>query len=314
MTLDVGMIDAAADRIAPYVHRTPVLTSRSVDEAAGSHLHLKGEHLQKSGSFKARGAHNKLLLLTDEERERGVVAVSSGNHAAAVALAGRALGIRVDVYMPADAPAPKRHATESNGATIHFFDRADDDRDELLRQHIADHGSVPVLPFDDVDVMAGQGTVALELLDQADIDTLVVPMSGGGLMAGCATVARARRPDIRIVGVEPVTADDTRRSFVAGRRVTIEQPDTIADGLALRSPGALTFPINQRLVDDVVAVTDAQIARATLLLHERMKQVVEPSGATALAAVLERLVEGGEIGVVLSGGNIDVATLSRLPA
>lgn len=314
MTLDVGMVEAAADRIAPYVDRTPVLTSRSVDDATGQHVHLKGEHLQKSGSFKARGAHNKMLLLTEEERARGVVAVSSGNHAAAVALAGRALGVHVDVYMPADAPAPKRRATEAYGATIHFFDRVNDDRDELLLRHVAEHESVPVWPFDDYQVMAGQGTVALELLDQVEIDTLVVPMSGGGLMAGCATVARARRPHIRIVGVEPTAADDTRRSFAAGRRVTIAQPDTIADGLALRSPGALTFPINQRYVDEVVTVGETEIAAATLLLFQQAGQVVEPSGATALAAVLDGHINGGHIGVVLSGGNVDPTTLTELAA
>lgn len=312
MTLDVEMIETAAARIRPYVHRTPVLTCRSVDEAAGRRVHLKAEHLQRSGSFKARGAHNKVLLLSPDERERGVVAVSSGNHAAAVAYAGRALGVRVDVFMPADAPEPKRQATEAYGATIHDFDRANDDRDELLRQHVAEHHSIPVWPFDDYDVMAGQGTVALELLEQAEIDTLVVPMSGGGLMAGCATASRALLAEIRIVGVEPAAGDDTKLSFAAGKRVTIPQPDTIADGLALRSPGALTFPINRRLVDEVVTVTDRQIAAATLFLFERAKQVVEPSGATALAAVLEGLIEGANVGVVLSGGNVSPTALAAL--
>ena len=312
MTLTIEMIQAAAQRIAPYVERTPVLSFDVVDEAAGRHVELKAEHLQIAGSFKARGAHNKLLCLTDEERRCGVVAVSSGNHAAAVARAGHTLGIAVDVYMPVDAPAPKRRATEEYGATIHWFDRMRDDRDELLRAHVDAHGSVPVWPFDDLDVMAGQGTVALELLEQTGVDTLVVPMSGGGLMAGCATAARALRPGVRVVGVEPAVADDTQRSFAAGRRVAIDQPVTIADGLAVRMPGELTFPINLALVDEVVTVTEAQIAATTVLLHERASQIVEPSGATALAAVLDGQVAGDRVGVVLSGGNIDPETLGAL--
>ncbi len=303
--LSLDDVRGAAALIAPYVHRTPVLHCAALDELAGARLHLKAEHLQRAGAFKARGAHHKLLRLDADERRRGVVAVSSGNHATAVACAGRALGIAVDVYMPHDAPALKQRASAAYGATVHLFDRRGDDRAQLMRDHVATHGSVPVEPFDDPQVMAGQGTVALELVDQAPIDTLVVPMSGGGLMAGCAVAVKALRPWVRLVGVEPEVADDTRRSLLAGERVVIDQPATIADGLAVTAPGRLTFPINQRLVDEVVTVTEAEIARACVLLFERAKQVVEPSGAAAVADVLGGRVRGRPVGVVLSGGNVD---------
>jgi threonine dehydratase len=305
-------IDGAAARIAPFIHRTDIMRCAAIDHLAGASVHLKAEHLQRSGSFKARGAHNKLLRLGEEARDRGVVAISSGNHAAAVACAGQRLGVRVDVYMPHDAPALKQRATAAYGATIHHFDRRTDDRAELMQAHVERFGSVPVEPYDDFDVMAGQGTIAREILEQADIDTLVVPMSGGGLMAGCAVAARELRPDLRLVGVEPAAADDTFRSFAAGERITIEQPDTVADGLAVTAPGRLTFPINCDLVDSIVTVTEAEILAACVLLFERAKQVVEPSGATALAAVLGGSVDGDAVAVVLSGGNIDLAQLAGL--
>ena len=312
LTLD--HVRAAARRIGPHVHRTPVQRNATVDERAGCRVHMKAEHLQRSGSFKARGAHNKLLLLGEEERARGVVAVSSGNHAGAVACAGVRLGIPVDVYMPRDAPDLKLRATRAYGATVHLFDRDRDDRNQLMADHVATHGSVPVEPFDDHDVMAGQGTVALELLEDCDVDTVVVPMSGGGLMAGSAVAARALRPDIRIVGVEPERADDTARSFAEGRRVRIDPPTTVADGLALTQPGALTFPMNLALVDSVLTVSEEAIVATMRLLFERTKQVVEPSGATALAAVLAGLVDGDDVGVVLSGGNVDVDRFGQLVA
>lgn len=312
--LTVASIEAAAARIDPFVHRTPILHCAALDQLAGCRIHAKSEHLQRSGSFKARGAYNKLLVLGQTARAKGVVAISSGNHAAAVACAGQRLGIAVDVYMPVDAPALKRRAVIAYGATIHPFDRYHDDRAELLARHVEQHGSIAVEPYDDFDVMAGQGTVALELLEQARVDTLVVPMSGGGLMAGSAVAARAARPSIRIVGVEPTTADDTRRSFAARERVTIDQPTTIADGLAVTAPGRLTLPINLALVDEVVTVSERQIADACVLLFERAKQVVEPSGAAALAAVLAGLTGGADVGVILSGGNVDPAELASIVA
>lgn len=305
-------VRAAAERIRPHVHLTPVLRCASVDDHAGAEVHLKAEHLQRSGSFKARGAHNALLQLSDDERRRGVVAVSSGNHATAVACAGRTLGIAVDVIMPEDAPPMKLRSAAGYGARIHRFDRHRDDRAQLLAAHVDRHGSVPIEPFDDPRVMAGQGTTALELLEQADVDTLVVPMSGGGLMAGCAVAARDLRPDLRIVGVEPAGADDTARSFAAGERVRIDRPDTVADGLAITQPGALTFPITHDLVDEVVTVTDDEILDACVVLLERAKQVVEPSGAASVAAVLARRTGGRRIGVVVSGGNVDLPGLAAL--
>lgn len=305
-------VEAAAERLAPFIHWTDVLHCAAIDHVSGQRVHLKAEHLQRSGSFKARGAHNKLLVLGAEARARGVVAVSSGNHATAVACAGERLGVRVDVYMPHDAPALKQRATTAYGATIHHFDRRADDRAELMRTHVERWGSMPVEPYDDLDVMAGQGTVATEILEQVDIDTLVVPMSGGGLMAGCAVAAKTLRPHIRLIGVEPAAANDTFRSFAVGERVTIDQPDTVADGLAVTAPGRLTFPINRDLVDEIVTVTETQILAACVLLFERAKQVVEPSGAAALAAVIAGSALGDEVGVVLSGGNIDLTQLARL--
>ncbi len=306
----IADIEAAATRLSGHVHRTAVLTNRSIDDAAGTAVSLKGEHLQRSGSFKARGAHNKLLLLSEQERSRGVVTASSGNHATALACAGARLGVEVDAYMPADAPDLKLRAVRGYGARQHLFDRARDSRPELIASHIERTGAVYVPPYDDLDIISGQGTVALELHDQVEIDTLVVPMSGGGLMAGCAIVTKALRPSCRIIGVEPETADDTARSFAAGERVTIDQPDTIADGLALTSPGELTFPINLELVDEVVTVSEDEIRAATTLLFERAKQVVEPSGATSLAAVLAAKTGGDRVGVVLSGGNVDPSGLA----
>ncbi|MGI9577235.1 MAG: threonine ammonia-lyase [Microthrixaceae bacterium] len=305
-------VQAAAERIRPHVHNTPVLTSAAIDSLAGATVHLKSEHLQRAGSFKARGAHNKLLSLDDAERERRVVTVSSGNHAGALACAGARLGVEVDVFMPEDAPELKARAAESYGATIHRFNRFTDDRQELEDEFVARTGAVPAPPFDDPQVIAAQGTVALEFHDQAELDTLVVPVSGGGLMAGCAIASRHLAPGCRIVGVEPAGAADTVMSFEAGHPVAVDRPDTIADGLAVHAPGNLTFPIMFEFVDEIVTVADSAITEAMVVLFERTKQVVEPSGAAALAAVLDGLVTGQRIGVVLSGGNIDVPRLCHL--
>lgn len=302
----------AAEEVAPYVHRTPVLHSTSLDEVCGATLHLKAEHLQRSGSFKARGAHNKLLSLTDAERACGVVAISSGNHAAAVALAARNLGVNADVYMPVDAPDLKRRAAEGYGATVHTFDRTTVDRADLAAEHHERHGSVVVEPYDDPVVMAGQGTLVLEFVEQADLEVLVVPVSGGGLLAGCAVAMAGRRPDVRIVGVEPSSADDTARSMAAGERIEVPNPPTIADGLAIPVPGELTFPIVSALVDEVVTVDDQDIAAAMRFLFERTKQVVEPSGAVGVAAAMSGRFAGRSVGVVVSGGNIDVSRFAAL--
>jgi threonine dehydratase len=312
LELTIERIEAAAARIEGLVHRTPVLRSRSIDALSAAEVHMKAEHLQRTGSFKARGATNRIEMLDDAQRSRGIVAVSSGNHAAAVAWAGARAGTTVDVFMPTDAPELKRRATEAYGARIHFFDRASADRERLGAEWAVEHGAVMVHPFEDYDVMAGQGTAALELHEDVELATLVVPVSGGGLIAGCAVATRARRAGCRVVGVEPSAADDTARSFAAGERVTVT-PATIADGLTVPTPGANTFAINRRVVDEIVTVSEEQIVAAMVVLHERAKQVVEPSGATALAAVLAGLVASdGPIGVILSGGNIDLARVAQL--
>ncbi len=312
-TLTVEDVRAAAERIGPVVHRTPLLRSASLDRLAGTDVVLKAEHLQRTGSFKARGASNKIALLQREARERGVYAISSGNHAVAVAWAGRRHGCRVDVHMPSDAPDLKRRAAVAYGATVHPFDRSAE-RDDIAARWLEEHGSVFVPPFDDHDVMAGQGTLALELHEDAEVATLVVPVSGGGLIAGCAVASRGVHPACRIVGVEPAGADDTVRSLAAGSPVSVS-PETIADGLAVPRPGVHTFPVVRSEVDAVVTVTDDQIRTAMVVLFERTKQVVEPSGAAALAAVLIGAVGGdGPVGVVVSGGNVDPARFAALVA
>jgi len=311
--LTLGDIETAAEVIDGVVHRTPVLRSESVDGIVGAEVHLKAEHLQKTGSFKARGATNKITSLTAAERAAGIVAVSSGNHAAAVAFTARRLGCDATIVMPADAPELKLRATRGYGATVITYDRATGDREAIAQQHIAEHGGTLVHPFDDPVVMAGQGTVALELHSQATLDVVLVPMSGGGLMAGCAVATASLRPDCRLVGVEPDGAADSFASLAAGTRQKVDAPHSIADGLLVATPGEITFPINQELVDEVVTVSDAQIARAMCLLFERTKQVVEPSGAVGMAALLDGHDFGGQrVGVVLSGGNVGPEPFARL--
>jgi threonine dehydratase len=305
----------AAERLAGIANRTPVGTSRTLDELAGRRAFLKCENLQRGGAFKFRGAYNHLSRLAPEERARGVLAVSSGNHAQGVALAARLLRIRATIVMPADAPAVKLAATREYGAEVVLYDRLRDDRDDVGQRLARERGLAVVPPFDDPLVMAGQGTAALELLEEVpDLDAFVAPVSGGGLLAGCATAARGLRPGIRVFGVEPEGADDTRASLAAGERLRIAPPATIADGLRVPSPGALTFPILRRLVEDVFVVSDEQILDAVRFALLRLKLVVEPSGAAALAALLAgALPEGcGRVGVLLSGGNLDPALLARL--
>lgn len=314
-------VEAAARRIEGVATRTPVLRGRTLDELARAEVFLKAEHLQRTGAFKFRGAFNKLSTLAPDVRARGVTAFSSGNHAAAVALAARLFDTTAVILMPDDSPPAKVDATRGYGAEIVIFDRYRDDREVLGRQLAEERGLTLVPPFDDWDVMAGQGTVALELFDEVpDLDVLVVPVGGGGLMAGCATVARARRgPAVRIVGVEPERGDDTRQSLARRERVSIAVPYTIADGQQITTPGRLTFEVNRRLVDEVVLVSDAQILDAMVFCFDRLKQVTEPSGASALAAVLAGVVahpvtngRRPRMGVVLSGGNVGVARFAAL--
>ena len=305
----------AARRLRCVAHRTPVLTSRTFDGLVGSRVHLKAECLQRGGAFKFRGAYTKISSLPAEARDRGVIAYSSGNHAQAVALAARLLGGSATILMPEDAPAVKVAATRGYGAEIVTYDRWTESREELGERLAGERGLELVKPYDDPLVMAGQGTTALELLaDVPDLDVLVVPVGGGGLIAGCATVAKALRPGIHVAGVEPEAGDDTRRSLEAGERVRIEVPRTIADGLQATEPGELTFEVNRRRVDEIVTVTDAEILDAMAFLFDRLKLVSEPSGAVGVAALLSgRLDVGGRAaGVVVSGGTVGVARFAEL--
>jgi threo-3-hydroxy-L-aspartate ammonia-lyase len=302
-------------RIAPHIHRTPVVTSQSFNQVAGCEVFFKCENLQRAGAFKIRGATNKILSLTDDEKRRGVIAVSSGNHAQAVALASREAGIRSVVAIPADAPGAKVEATRNYGADIRFFDRHKDDRDAFGREIAEREGLVMVPAYDDYLIMAGQATCGLEFLDEVpDLDCILTPCSGGGLFAGVSTAAKAIKPSIHCFAVEPETANDTQQSMVKGERVAIPPPPTIADGLRVQTPGALTFPITRANADDVLTVSDQEITEAIRFMLFRMKLLVEPSGAAAAAAVFSRKLPEAmqRVGVVLSGGNIDGEMLAEL--
>src|SRR3989442_4980810 len=313
--LTLELIKQAAARIAGRVHRTPVMTSRSFDEVAGRKVFFKCETLQRAGAFKARGATNKILSLTDDEKKCGVIAVSSGNHAQAVALAAREAGIRAVVCIPDDAPKMKVAGMRGYGADIRVFDRQKDDRDAFGREIAAREGLVMVPAYDDYLIMAGQGTCGLEFLEEVpDLDSILTPCSGGGLFAGVSTAAKSINPSIRCFAVEPDTANDTQQSISKGERVAIPPPPTIADGLRVQTPGALTFPITRANADKVLTVTDEEITVAMRFMLFRMKLLVEPSGAAAAAAVFFKKLPGDtkRVGVVLSGGNVDADMLARL--
>jgi threo-3-hydroxy-L-aspartate ammonia-lyase len=313
--IGVEDVQAAARRIEGLAHRTPVLTSRALDAATGAQVFLKAENLQRVGAFKFRGACNAVASLSEDERAAGVATVSSGNHAQALALAAALHGVRATILMPEDAPPNKLAATRGYGAEVIAFDRYASDREELLAELVAERGAVPIHPYDDPRVMAGQGTVALELLEQAGpLDLLLVCVGGGGLIAGCATAVAALAPDTRVVGVEPEAGDDTKRSLEAGERVRIPVPRTIADGQQLPIPGELTFEVVRRHVDDIALASDREIVAAMRFLFERLKTVAEPSGACALAALLAGRVEakGLRVGVTISGGNVDAGRFATL--
>jgi threonine dehydratase len=317
--LQLDDVRRAAARLDGVAHRTPVLSSTAVDARVGARLHFKCETFQRGGAFKFRGAYNALASLDEAVRARGVCAVSSGNHAQAVTLAARLFGVPAVILMPEDAPALKRAATEGYGAEVVTFDRYGDDREDLLGALAAERGLAAVHPFDDPAVMAGQGTVALELLEQLGsiaLDVLVVPVGGGGLISGCATVVKALSPGTRVIGVEPAASDDVARSMASGSRERVAVGRTIADGQQTASPGELTWPVIRERVDEVVTVTDEEIVAAMRLLFERMKLVVEPSGASAFAAVLAGTVQVPDlrVGVVLSGGNVGADAFAGLMA
>jgi threonine dehydratase len=313
--LTIELINEARGRIASRIHRTPVLTSRQFNEAAGKEVFFKCENFQRAGAFKIRGATNRILSLTHEEKEQGIVAFSSGNHAQAVALAGREAGVRVLVAMPEDAPAAKVAATRGYGAEVVFYDRHKQDREAFALDLAERERLIMVPPYDDYHILAGQGTCGLELLEEVpDLDCVLAPCSGGGLFAGVASAAKALNPRIRCFPVEPDTADDTRQSLRKGERVSIPPPPTIADGLRVQIPGKLTFPIVQQLAEDVLTVSDEEIIATLQFMLFRMKILVETSGATAAAAVMFGRVPAGlrRVGVVLSGGNIDPELLKSL--
>jgi threonine dehydratase len=311
LPISIDDVRAAAERIAGLAHRTPLLRSRTLDARVGAPVALKAENLQRAGAFKFRGACNAVAAL----RPEGVCSVSSGNHAQALSLAAREHGAHATILMPRDAPASKRAATEGYGAEVLEFDRYSEDREALVRELAAERGLTLVHPYDEPLVMAGQGTVGLELAAEIeDLDVVLVQVGGGGLISGVATAVKALQPAARIVGVEPQASDDTARSLRAGERVRVEVSPTIADGQQLPTPGERTWPVIRALVDDIVTVSDAEIVDAMRLLFERVKVVAEPSGATALAALLAGRIElrGGTVGVVISGGNVDAARFASL--
>ncbi len=308
-------VKAAAQRLRGIAHRTPVVTSRTLDERLSARLHLKCENLQRTGAFKIRGAYNAVSKLSPEERARGVLAFSSGNHAQAIALASRMLGARATIVMPKDAPAAKLRATEGYGAQIVAYDPSSEKREEVAERVRQASNPVLIPPYDHADVIAGQGTAACELFEEAGaLDLLLVPCGGGGLLSGSALAARALSPGCRVIGVEPEAGDDATRSFRTGVLQRVDNPKTIADGARTPSLGTLTFPLVREQVDDMATVSDAELVRAMRFVWERLKMVVEPTGVLGLAAALSGRVDvqGKRVGVILSGGNVDLASVLRL--
>jgi len=317
LSISYDDVAAAAQRLAGVAHRTPVLTSHTADAQTGAQLFFKCENLQRMGAFKFRGAYNALAQFSPQQRRQGVVAFSSGNHAQAVALAARLLGMPATIVMPQDAPAIKIEATRGYGADVVLYDRYTEDREAIGQRLAHERGMTLVPPFDHPHVMAGQGTAALELMQQIGrLDLLLVCVGGGGLISGCAVAARHLQPECRVVGVEPEAGDDVQQSLRRGEIVQIEVPRTIADGAQTQQPGRYTFPVIQALVCDVVTVSDEALRRAMRFFAGRMKLVVEPTGCLAAAAAFEGAVEVRQrrVGVIVSGGNVDLARYAALIA
>ena len=308
-------IQAAAARIEGVAHRTPVLTSTTLDTLLGMRVFMKAEHLQRMGAFKFRGGYNAVNSLSDTERARGVVAFSSGNHAQAVALAAQLHGCRATIVMPLDAPLPKMAATRGYGAQVITYDRYTEDRSVIAARVASETGAVLIPPFDHLPVMAGQGTAALELIEDAGpLDSLIVCAGGGGFLSGCAVAAKHLLPNIAVFGAEPERGNDMQQSLRAGRIVSIDVPRTICDGQQTQAVGRHPFEVIQALVSDVLTVPDPAVVDAMRFVFERMKQVLEPSGACALAALMlnRDRFRGQRVGVTLSGGNIDVVRFMAL--
>jgi threonine dehydratase len=307
-------VESAARQIADAALRTPVATSRTVNRRTGAEVFFKCENLQRGGAFKFRGAFNALSRLTGEERRRGVVTFSSGNHAQAIALAGLVLDIPRVIVMPSDAPAVKRVATEGYGGEVVLYDRDREDREAIGRRLAQERGLTLIPPYDHPHVIAGQGTAARELLQESGpLDFLFVPCGGGGLLSGSALAAGALAPGCKVIGVEPAAGDDATRSFKTRQLQTVHNPKTVADGARTPSLGSLTFPLVLEHVSDMTTVDDAALLRTMFYLWERLKLVVEPTGALSAAAVLEGTtpIRGARVGVILSGGNVDLSQVAQ---
>lgn len=305
----------ARDRLAGVAHRTPTLTSTTADTIAGGRVFFKCENLQRMGAFKFRGAYNALARFTSEQKAAGVVAFSSGNHAQAIALAAKLLGLRAVLVMPTDAPASKVAATKGYGGEVVLYDRYAENREEIGRRLADEQGLTLIPPYDHPDVMAGQGTAAVELFEDAGpLDLLLVPLGGGGLLSGCAVAADSLGPGCRVIGVEPEAGNDGQRSFRSGEIVHIETPKTIADGAQTLHLGNHTFPVIQQMVDDIITVSDAELVEGMSFFAARMKLIVEPTGSLAAAAVLQGKIDtrGKRIGVLVSGGNVDLTRFADL--
>lgn len=314
MAVTYDDVARAHERIKPFAKRTPVLTSSTIDALTGAKVHFKCENFQRMGAFKFRGAYNALSQLSDEQKRKGVVAFSSGNHAQAVALAGKLLGIRATIVMPTDAPKVKLEATRGYGAEVITYDAHNEDRQKIAERLAAERGLSLIPPFDHPHIAAGQGTTAKELIEETGpLDILMVPCGGGGLLSGCAVAAKHLSPRCRVIGVEPAAGDDGARSFRSKTLQTIKVPDTIADGARTTSLGKITFPLILNYVDDFLTVTDEELLKTMFFLWERMKMLVEPTGALAACALLEKKLDakGKKVGVVISGGNVDLAWAAR---
>jgi threo-3-hydroxy-L-aspartate ammonia-lyase len=314
-TVSFADVEAAARRLNGVAHRTPVLSSQQLNDAVGGTVVLKAEHLQRTGAFKFRGAYNALAQLGPDDRARGVLTYSSGNHAQGVALAGRELGMATTIIMPNNAPAIKRTATEGYGATVIAYDPEETTREDLAAELAEERGLPIIPPYDHPHIIAGQGTAGLELLQEhPDLDVLLVCCGGGGLLSGCALAADTLAPDCRVIGVEPEAGDDATRSFQTGTLQTVHNPDTIADGARTPYLGEHTFPLVLQLADDMVTVPDAALVEGMRFMATRLKQVIEPTGALALAALLSGAValDGQKAGVLISGGNVDPETFAHL--
>jgi threonine dehydratase len=310
LAIDYADVESAHARLQGVAHRTPVMTSQTADALTGARLFFKCENFQRMGAFKFRGAYNALAQFNPEQRRLGVCAFSSGNHAQGIALSARLLGIPAAIVMPQDSPAVKMAATRGYGAEVIVYDRYTEDREAIGRKLAQERGMTLIPPYDHADVMAGQGTAAKELFEDAgSLDLLLVCLGGGGLISGCAVAARQLSPACRVIGVEPEAGNDAQQSKRSGRIVRIDTPRTIADGAQTQFLGQLTFPVIQALVDDIVTVSDAQLIDAMRFAASRMKMVVEPTGALAMAAALQGAVDlrGKRVGVIISGGNVDIA-------